>query len=241
MMASMLSNLDRSQPWSPCSAYMITTFLDNGHGKIIKLSIHVAFKLLRFTALSFFLSFFLSFSFFLMECFLLQHRVNLLHAANEFRRPLVLQKWWHKLAQRLMLQSKCSSLLKPTSLTASSAFFCFLFSSFSGECLLDKPHKPIQLPSDLPGTLYDANRQCQFTFGDESKHCPDAASTCTTLWCTGTSGGLLVCQTKHFPWADGTSCGEGKWCMNGKCVNKTEKKHYDVSIKKNHNISWVAE
>uniref|UniRef100_A0A8C5X320 ADAM metallopeptidase with thrombospondin type 1 motif 1 n=1 Tax=Malurus cyaneus samueli TaxID=2593467 RepID=A0A8C5X320_9PASS len=118
MMASMLSNLDRSQPWSPCSAYMITTFLDNGHG----------------------------------------------------------------------------------------------------ECLLDKPHRPIQLPSDLPGTLYDANRQCQFTFGDESKHCPDAASTCTTLWCTGTSGGLLVCQTKHFPWADGTSCGEGKWCMNGKCT-----------------------
>ena len=34
MMASMLSNLDRSQPWSPCSAYMITTFLDNSHGKL---------------------------------------------------------------------------------------------------------------------------------------------------------------------------------------------------------------
>ncbi|XP_061483861.1 A disintegrin and metalloproteinase with thrombospondin motifs 1 [Rhineura floridana] len=130
MMASMLANLDRSQPWSPCSAYMITTFLDNGHG----------------------------------------------------------------------------------------------------ECLLDKPHKPIQLPSDLPGTLYDANRQCQFTFGEDSKHCPDAASTCTTLWCTGTSGGLLVCQTKHFPWADGTICGEGKWCMNGKCVNKTDKKHYDTPV-----------
>uniref|UniRef100_A0A6J0TCL9 A disintegrin and metalloproteinase with thrombospondin motifs 1 n=1 Tax=Pogona vitticeps TaxID=103695 RepID=A0A6J0TCL9_9SAUR len=130
MMASMLSNLDRSQPWSPCSAYMITTFLDNSHG----------------------------------------------------------------------------------------------------ECLLDKPHKPIQLPSDLPGTLYDANRQCQFTFGDDSKHCPDVSSTCTTLWCTGTSGGLLVCQTKHFPWADGTTCGDGKWCMNGKCVNKTDKKHYDTPV-----------
>ncbi|XP_053163301.1 A disintegrin and metalloproteinase with thrombospondin motifs 1 [Hemicordylus capensis] len=128
MMASMLSNLDRSQPWSPCSAYMITTFLDNGHG----------------------------------------------------------------------------------------------------ECLLDKPHKPLQLPSDLPGTMYDANRQCQFTFGEESKHCPDAASTCATLWCTGTSGGLLVCQTKHFPWADGTSCGEDKWCVNGKCVNKTDKKHAPI-------------
>lgn len=54
MMASMLSNLDRSQPWSPCSAYMITTFLDNGHGKIIKLSIHVEFMVLCFTALLFF-------------------------------------------------------------------------------------------------------------------------------------------------------------------------------------------
>ncbi|XP_060626450.2 A disintegrin and metalloproteinase with thrombospondin motifs 1 isoform X2 [Anolis sagrei] len=130
MMASMLSNLDRSQPWSPCSAYMITTFLDNGHG----------------------------------------------------------------------------------------------------ECLLDKPHKPIQLPSDLPGTLYDANRQCQFTFGEDSKHCPDLSSTCTTLWCTGTSGGLLVCQTKHFPWADGTTCGEGKWCVSGRCVNKTDKKHYETPV-----------
>lgn len=99
-----------------------------------------------------------------------------------------------------------------------------------GECLMDKPQNPIKLPSDLPGTLYDANRQCQFTFGEESKHCPDAASTCATLWCTGTSGGLLVCQTKHFPWADGTSCGEGKWCVSGKCVNKTDMKHFAVSL-----------
>ncbi|KAG8450276.1 hypothetical protein GDO86_002797 [Hymenochirus boettgeri] len=130
MMASMLSNLDRQEPWSACSAYMITSFLDNGHG----------------------------------------------------------------------------------------------------ECLLDKPSRPIQLPSDLPGTLYDVHKQCQFTFGDESRHCPDAASTCTTLWCTGVSGGLLVCQTKHFPWADGTSCGEGKWCINGKCMDQTDKKHYETPV-----------
>ncbi|XP_063161525.1 A disintegrin and metalloproteinase with thrombospondin motifs 1 [Candoia aspera] len=130
MMASMLSNLDRSHPWSPCSAYMITSFLDNGNG----------------------------------------------------------------------------------------------------ECLLDKPHKPMPFPSDLPGTMYDANRQCQFTFGEDSKHCPDSASTCTTLWCTGTSGGLLVCQTKHFPWADGTTCGDGKWCMNSKCVHKADKKLYDTPV-----------
>ncbi|XP_049641714.1 A disintegrin and metalloproteinase with thrombospondin motifs 1 [Suncus etruscus] len=130
MMASMLSNLDRNQPWSPCSAAMITSFMDNGHG----------------------------------------------------------------------------------------------------ECLMDKPQNPMQFPSDLPGTLYDANRQCQFTFGDESKHCPDAESVCTTLWCTGTSGGLLVCQTKHFPWADGTSCGDGKWCLNGNCVNKTDMKRFETPV-----------
>ncbi|XP_005996895.1 A disintegrin and metalloproteinase with thrombospondin motifs 1 [Latimeria chalumnae] len=130
MMASTLSNLDRHQPWSPCSAYMITSFLDNGHG----------------------------------------------------------------------------------------------------ECLLDKPSKPMQLPSELPGMLFDAQHQCQFTFGEESRHCPDTASTCSTLWCTGISGGKLVCQTKHFPWADGTTCGEGKWCMNGKCINKTNKNDYDTPI-----------
>ena len=37
MMASMLSNLDHSQPWSPCSAYTITSFLDNGHGEALQL------------------------------------------------------------------------------------------------------------------------------------------------------------------------------------------------------------
>ncbi|MBZ3871099.1 A disintegrin and metalloproteinase with thrombospondin motifs 1 [Sciurus carolinensis] len=131
MMASMLSNLDHNHPWSPCSAYMITSFLDNGHG----------------------------------------------------------------------------------------------------ECLMDKPQNPIRLPSDLPGTVYDVNRQCQFMFGEESKHCPDPASTCATLWCNVNSpSGVLMCQTKHFPWADGTSCGEGKWCINSKCVNKTDKKHFDAPV-----------
>ncbi|XP_069745131.1 A disintegrin and metalloproteinase with thrombospondin motifs 1 [Narcine bancroftii] len=130
MMASTLSNLVRSQPWSVCSAYMITSFLDNGHG----------------------------------------------------------------------------------------------------ECLLDKPQKPIQLPRELPGTTYDADRQCQFTFGEDSRLCPDAGNSCSLLWCTGMSRGMLICQTKHFPWADGTRCGEGKWCMEGKCVNQTSIKDYSTPV-----------
>ena len=106
---------------------------------------------------------------------------------------------------------------------------------------MDEPQHVIQLPSDLPGTLYDASRQCQLTFGEESRHCPDAASTCMILWCTGTSGGLPVCQTKHFPWADGTSCGEGKWCVNGQCLDQTNKEHFDVSYPPQGMLLWHSE
>uniref|UniRef100_A0A4W4GT62 ADAM metallopeptidase with thrombospondin type 1 motif, 1 n=1 Tax=Electrophorus electricus TaxID=8005 RepID=A0A4W4GT62_ELEEL len=118
MMASTLSNLDQMRPWSPCSALMVTTFLDNGHG----------------------------------------------------------------------------------------------------QCLLDKPQRPQQLSQALPGSVYDADHQCRLTFGEESQHCPDPSTTCAALWCTvTTTNGLLVCQTKNFPWADGTPCGHDSYCMQTVC------------------------
>lgn len=130
MMASTLSNLDQLRPWSPCSALMITSFLDNGHG----------------------------------------------------------------------------------------------------QCLLDKPQKPQPLPQALPGTVYDADRQCRLTFGEESQHCPDLSTTCAALWCTvTTANGLLVCQTKNFPWADGTACGHDSFCLAGQCLSKTEAAKLQVS------------
>lgn len=131
MMASTLSNLDQQQPWSPCSALMVTTFLDNGHG----------------------------------------------------------------------------------------------------QCLLDKPAKPQPLPLPLPGMVYDADHQCRLTFGDESQHCPDLSSTCAALWCTvTTSNGLLVCQTKNFPWADGTSCGHDSYCLAGHCLTKSQAAKHQTPI-----------
>ncbi|KAG7467569.1 hypothetical protein MATL_G00155150 [Megalops atlanticus] len=137
MMASTLSNLNQLQPWSPCSALMVTSFLDNGHG----------------------------------------------------------------------------------------------------QCLLDKPQKPQPLPKALPGSVYDANRQCQLTFGEESQHCPDLSTTCAALWCTvTTSGGLLVCQTKNFPWADGTPCAPDSWCLAGQCLTKTEAARYQTPV----NGGWGA-
>lgn len=131
MMASTLSNLDQLQPWSPCSALMVTSFMDNGHG----------------------------------------------------------------------------------------------------QCLLDKPHKSQPLPATLPGTVYDADRQCRLTFGEESQHCPDLSTTCVALWCTvTTTNGLLVCQTKNFPWSDGTLCGHDSFCLAGQCLSKTEAARHQVGV-----------
>ncbi|KAG8568076.1 hypothetical protein GDO81_013881 [Engystomops pustulosus] len=96
-----------------------------------------------------------------------------------------------------------------------------------GECLLDEPAKPITLPDELPGVTYTLNRQCELAFGLGSKPCP-YMQYCTKLWCTGRARGQLVCQTRHFPWADGTSCGDGKFCLNGMCVERHNTKRYKV-------------
>ncbi|KAG6923516.1 ADAM metallopeptidase with thrombospondin type 1 motif 4 [Chelydra serpentina] len=96
-----------------------------------------------------------------------------------------------------------------------------------GHCLLDKPREPLRLPAPFPGSNYDADRQCQLTFGPDSRHCPNLHPPCSSLWCTGKINGHFMCQTKHFPWADGTACGQGKACMNGRCISKVEMKAFN--------------
>lgn len=106
----------------------------------------------------------------------------------------------------------------------------FLFCTpLSGHCLLDKPEEPLQLPTAFLGSDYDSDHQCQLSFGPDSRHCPNLHPPCSSLWCTGRINGQFMCQTKNFPWADGTPCGEGKNCMSGRCINKVELKAYNVS------------
>lgn len=90
---------------------------------------------------------------------------------------------------------------------------------FVGDCLLDQPQRQLSLSDNLPGSSYNLHRQCELAFGPGSKPCPYMQS-CSKLWCTGKAHGQLVCQTRHFPWADGTSCGEGKVCYRGVCAEK---------------------
>uniref|UniRef100_G1PBL1 ADAM metallopeptidase with thrombospondin type 1 motif 15 n=1 Tax=Myotis lucifugus TaxID=59463 RepID=G1PBL1_MYOLU len=109
----------------------------------------------------------------------------------------------------------------------SAAIITDFLDSGHGDCLLDQPSKPIALPEDLPGASYTLSQQCELAFGVGSKPCP-YMQYCTKLWCTGKAKGQMVCQTRHFPWADGTSCGEGKFCLKGTCVER----HNDIRYRK---------
>ncbi|XP_041851598.1 A disintegrin and metalloproteinase with thrombospondin motifs 15-like [Melanotaenia boesemani] len=96
-----------------------------------------------------------------------------------------------------------------------------------GDCLLDQPQTQLSLHDSLPGSSYSLPRQCELAFGPGSKPCP-YMQPCSKLWCTGKARGQLVCQTRHFPWADGTSCANGKVCYRGSCVEKNTTVHIKV-------------
>lgn len=100
-----------------------------------------------------------------------------------------------------------------------------------GDCLLDQPQKQLSLPDNLPGSTYSLHRQCELAFGPGSKPCP-YMHPCSKLWCTGKARGQLVCQTRHFPWADGTSCGTSKICYRGACADKNSTMHIKVRLLK---------
>eukprot|EP00069_Balaena_mysticetus_P009411 bmy_06342T0 len=97
-----------------------------------------------------------------------------------------------------------------------------------GQCLLDKPEAPLHLPVTFPGKDYDADRQCQLTFGPDSRHCPQLPPPCAALWCSGHLNGHSMCQTKHSPWADGTPCGPAQACMGGRCLHVDQLQDFNI-------------
>ncbi|XP_078494159.1 A disintegrin and metalloproteinase with thrombospondin motifs 9 isoform X2 [Ciona intestinalis] len=92
----------------------------------------------------------------------------------------------------------------------------------NGQCLLDEPpQRVLSLPTTEPGQVFDANAQCSFVYGAGVRHCDFMfQNTCQRLWCINQNRSH-GCRTPHVPWADGTSCGDGKqkmWCQRGHCV-----------------------
>lgn len=86
-------------------------------------------------------------------------------------------------------------------------------------CLDDRSQHVAELkfPDQLPGQLYDADVQCKWQFGSSAQLCTYdfGKDTCKALWCYR---GNKRCETKFLPAAEGTSCGPGMWCRDGRCV-----------------------
>lgn len=86
---------------------------------------------------------------------------------------------------------------------------------------MNKPkHDMMNTPeTKLAGEKFTNNQQCELAVGPGSKIC-SYMPVCSRLWCTQPDvsereGG---CATQHMPWADGTECGDRRWCQKGECV-----------------------
>ncbi|XP_061462058.1 A disintegrin and metalloproteinase with thrombospondin motifs 4 isoform X2 [Rhineura floridana] len=154
----------------------------------------------------------------------LGHVFNMLHDDDKHCRELN-----HHTNSRHMMASIMSPI-DPEEMWSpcSSHFITNFLDNDHGHCLLDKPREPLHLPAVFPGSDYNVDQQCQLSFGPDSRHCSSMRPLCTSLWCTGQINGQSMCQTKYFPWADGTPCGEGKSCMSGQCISKVDLKAYNI-------------
>lgn len=179
MMTPTIIQIDRSNPWSVCSASIVTDFLDSGHGNDSE------------------------------------------HNFTHFRDDLISLHHTYTHVEYLGLH------LSIININIWSLFVVCCF--YKGDCLLNEPLKPLDLPAEPPGLAYGLIRQCELAFGSGSKPCPYMQA-CAKLWCTGRAGGHVVCQTRHFPWADGTSCGNNKTCHGGTCTIKDTSPKLKVSL-----------
>ncbi|EMP27287.1 A disintegrin and metalloproteinase with thrombospondin motifs 12, partial [Chelonia mydas] len=84
-----------------------------------------------------------------------------------------------------------------------------------GFCLDDIPKKKdLKSPLIAPGVIYDVHHQCQLQYGPTATFCEEVDNICQTLWCSVKGS----CRSKLDAAADGTRCGEKKWCFNAECI-----------------------
>uniref|UniRef100_A0A8C4W7C2 ADAM metallopeptidase with thrombospondin type 1 motif 9 n=1 Tax=Gopherus evgoodei TaxID=1825980 RepID=A0A8C4W7C2_9SAUR len=93
-----------------------------------------------------------------------------------------------------------------------------------GECLLDEPvSRTYTLPQQLPGVIYDVNKQCELIFGPGSQVCPYMVSAlpplcfsfCDALFCVQhCKFGMCVPKEREVPVTDGAW---GSWSPFGSC------------------------
>ncbi|KAG9337921.1 hypothetical protein JZ751_027414 [Albula glossodonta] len=84
-----------------------------------------------------------------------------------------------------------------------------------GSCLDDRPSKKdLTKPLAAPGVRYTTHHQCQLQYGPNATFCQEVENVCQILWCHVNGS----CRSKLDSPADGTRCGQDKWCISGECV-----------------------
>lgn len=84
-------------------------------------------------------------------------------------------------------------------------------------CLYNYPHENQLLPRVLPGTMLTLDEQCKRDRGTNA--CFKDARVCAQLFCFDSASGYCV---SYRPAAEGSPCGDGQVCRNGKCQAELE-------------------
>ncbi|KAK0072315.1 hypothetical protein PV325_011561, partial [Microctonus aethiopoides] len=86
-----------------------------------------------------------------------------------------------------------------------------------GDCLINNPiDAPLkyQYPNMLPGAMYSADFQCRMIFSDTVRCDVHDFVNCEKLWCKRG----MSCISNNAPPAEGTTCGENRWCIRKRCA-----------------------
>nr|XP_034189867.1 A disintegrin and metalloproteinase with thrombospondin motifs 1 isoform X1 [Osmia lignaria]XP_034189868.1 A disintegrin and metalloproteinase with thrombospondin motifs 1 isoform X1 [Osmia lignaria]XP_034189869.1 A disintegrin and metalloproteinase with thrombospondin motifs 1 isoform X1 [Osmia lignaria]XP_034189870.1 A disintegrin and metalloproteinase with thrombospondin motifs 1 isoform X1 [Osmia lignaria]XP_034189871.1 A disintegrin and metalloproteinase with thrombospondin motifs 1 iso len=97
-----------------------------------------------------------------------------------------------------------------------SSFHHFL-NGDTATCLYNAPHEDEALPRVLPGKLLSLDAQCRKDRGTSA--CFKDERVCAQLFCFDAGSGYCVA---YRPAAEGSPCGDGQYCLNGKCVAEHE-------------------
>ncbi|XP_026815897.1 A disintegrin and metalloproteinase with thrombospondin motifs 1 isoform X2 [Rhopalosiphum maidis] len=97
-----------------------------------------------------------------------------------------------------------------------SSFHHFL-NGDTATCLFNSPHEDESLPRMLPGKLLTLDAQCRKDRGTSA--CFKDDRVCAQLFCFDAGSGYCVA---YRPAAEGSPCGDGQHCTNGKCITEHE-------------------
>ncbi|XP_039297301.1 A disintegrin and metalloproteinase with thrombospondin motifs 16 isoform X3 [Nilaparvata lugens] len=101
--------------------------------------------------------------------------------------------------------------------SCSVASFHHFLNGDTATCLYNSPHEDESLPRVLPGKLLTLDAQCRKDRGTSA--CFKDDRVCAQLFCFDAGSGYCVA---YRPAAEGSPCGDGQFCTNGRCTAEHE-------------------